>query len=264
MNTPLSIDELRVLQSAFDAAVDHHSDSPRTYDIAALANTAAPAAGAGFLRSIMDNPAVAAAIQALILAAIAKLTAPKPAVVVPAPVPQPAPLPPYPAPTGPGTPDPTVYPTALTVDLDLFLAEGVPCPYRVEERDDCYEVIKTDGTTNLPIHGGAYLHAGYIGPDGKSITFDPGSPLDHTAKWTAIRLGRNQTSVSCGPGNPAQEGGSREVANFRLAEYERTRGMDVPVHFPPSANETVVEIVLSVETPAGVVTSKPVRFPKVS
>lgn len=263
MNTPLSIDELRVLQSAFDAAVDHHSDSPRTYDIAALANTAAPAAGAGFLRSIMDNQAVAAAIQALIQAAIAKLTATKPAVVA-------APPPVVVLPPAPATPTVAVnvplaiYPTALTVDLDLFLAEGVPCPYRVEEFPDHYEVIKTDGTSNLPIHGGAYLHAGYIGQDGKSITFDPGSPLDHTAKWTARRVGTGRGEVFCGPGNPAKEGGSREVANFRLAEYERTRGMDVPVHFPPSANETVVEIVLSVETPAGVVTSKPVRFPKVS
>lgn len=262
MDTPLSIDELRVLQSAFDAAVDHHSDSPRTYDLAMLANSAAPAAGTGFVKSLLDNPAVAAAIQALILAAIAKLTAPKPPVVVTPPAPPP--VAPQPAPAPVPTPDPTVYPTALTVDLDLFLAEGVPCPYRVEEREDFYEVIKTDGTTNLPIHGGAYLHAGYIGPDGKSITFDPGSPLDHTAKWTARRVGTVRGEVFCGPGNPAKEGGSREVANFRLAEYERTRGMDVPVHFPPSANETVVEIVLSVETPAGVVTSKPVRFPKVS
>jgi len=148
---------------------------------------------------------------------------------------------------------------SLTVNLDLFLAEGVDCPYKVEETPNFYQVIKTDGTSNLPIHGGAYLHAGYLDAQGNGIAFAPGSPLDHTAVWTAKRV-VDGTTVFCGPGNPAREGGDRAVANFRLAEYERTRGMDVPIHFPESANEQMAEVTLS----AFGLTSKPIRFPKVS
>lgn len=170
----------------------------------------------------------------------------------------PQPTQPVSQPPQPTAPNPLAQVAALTVNLDLFLAEGVPCPYRVEEFPDYYQIIKTDGTEALPIHGGAYLHAGYLDAQGEPIKFEPGSPLDHTAIWIAKRVSDGLT-VWCGPGNPAKEGGDRAVANFRLAEYERTRGMDVPVHFPTAADESTEEIMLKV----GGLISKPVRFPRI-
>lgn len=255
--------EVAVLQGLLGKAADHYDPAKpeATYDIDALAGQATALAGRGIVGTVFSDPALIALIQAALALALQKLTAPK------GPKPDPGrSIPGAPPPSAPPIApvvDERIWPAALTVDLDLFLAEGVPAPYRVVEHEDCYEVIKTDGTTNLPIHGGAYLHAGYLDAQGKSITFEPGSHLDHTAVWTMRRVG-GRLSVFCGPGNPAKEGGDRDVANFRLAEYERTRGMDVPAHFPPAADNTVSEVVLSVDTPNGTVTSKPVRFPKVS
>lgn len=251
----------KAMAAIFAAAVDHHDPSKPevTHDLDALARRAAGLdSGGGFMKTLLNTPASAQLIATLLAALVARLT-PQPA--------QPAQPQIGPTPTSTTTtPEAIVWPVSLTVDLDLFLGDelNTPCPYRVEEREDCYEVIKTDGTTNLPIHGGAYLHAGYIGPDGKGIQFEPGSKLDHTAIWVASRVGNERASVWCGPGKPAAEGGTRVVANFWLKEYERTRGMDAQVKFPPSANDTVVEIALRVDTPNGPILSKPVRFPKVS
>jgi hypothetical protein len=201
--------------------------------------------------------------------------------VVPSPTPLPTPFPtpvppftppvllPFPTPTTP--PVSLLWPTSLTLDLDLYLPENVSCPFRYEELPDHYDIIKTDGTTNLPIHGGAYLHAGYRDAQGVPINFEQrGTPyLYNTAIWTArvisspnpARVGMTDSIKSV---NGATERTSNNVANFRADEYTRTGGMDVPVHFPPDCNEEVIEIGLEVMAPLGLVTTKPVRFPKIS
>ncbi len=260
----MNTNELLGLVTVLAKAADHHDPNTTTeHNIQTLAQDAAGIAPSGGLAAIfnvlLSNPAVVAALLAAIMGLLNKPAAQPAQPAPPAPPEPPAPHPPAPHPTGPTAPaDPLSQVAALTVNLDLFLAEGVPCPYRVDEFPDYYQIVKTDGTDALPIHGGAYLHAGYLDAQGNPITFDPGSPLDHTAVWTATRVDGG-LSVFCGPGNPAKEGGDRDVANFRLAEYERTRGMDVPIHFPPTADKTIAQVTLTV----GKLVSKPIRFPRI-
>jgi hypothetical protein len=172
-------------------------------------------------------------------------------------------------------PEPTglVWPTSLSLDLDLYLPGNVPAPFTTVEQVDHYDIVKSDGTSNLPIHGGAYLHAGYYDAEGPINFEQRNTPyLYKTSRWTAkvissprgARIGMTD-SIEWDAATSTVKRTDNQVANFRADEYERTGGMDVPVHFPPDCDEEVIEIGLEVlGGPAGIVTTKPVRFPKIS
>jgi hypothetical protein len=166
-----------------------------------------------------------------------------------------------------------VFPTSLGINADLMLVGNVLCPATFEDHGDYYEAIKADGTSNLPIHGGAQLHAIYYDDQGAINWTETNSPdfrantnLFNTARWIARcisgpKAGQTDKIETI---NGVVTRTDKNVANFQAAEYARTGGMDVPVHFPPEMNECVVEIGLEVDGPNGVITTPPIRFPKIS
>lgn len=196
----------------------------------------------------------------------------------------PIPVVPPPGPTGvhvqPGTPsDSRIWPHALGFNLDLFDTldnQTAALPYAIEDAGDFYQLKKTSDTDNLPIHAGAYLHAIYFDENGHPFRFEdllpPALHLYGTAEWFAREVG-GQGRVSRlkvvdgqyvqvdGPGGRIVNWNNQAEAPL---EARRTGGMDVPVHFPPEANEAVIEIGFEVFAPTGIVTTKVVRFPKIS
>jgi hypothetical protein len=269
----MKVNELLGLLSVVQKAADHHDESKPnvTYDIGALASEAAAVSPSGGLASVfkelLDNKEVVGALLALLLAKLSKKDAPA---VVPAPA-VPATPASGPHPTAPVTSAPgQIWPTVLEVNLDLFDSaanESVGLPYKVDETDEAYVIIKTDGSTNLSIHGGAYLHAVYKDAQGPINFEDRGTPyLYGTAIWTATATdGSGSCTLALGDDRKYhQTDHGLRIVNFRAEEADRTGGMDVPVHFPPEANEKVIRIVLGVQTPTGPLGEKPLQFPMVS
>lgn len=156
--------------------------------------------------------------------------------------------------------------------VDTLENERKPLGYTIVETPEAYEIVLTDrGTTNFPLHGGAYLHAVYLDAQGVSINFEQrGLPeLYKTAIWEAESVdGAGVNTLAFDPtlGRYNQVDRGAHVANWNNEAEEpreatRTGGMDVPVHFPDDANDRVVRITLKL--PTGVV-AKPIQFPKIS
>lgn len=146
--------------------------------------------------------------------------------------------------------------------------------YTLIEHPDAYEIVLTDrGTSNFPLHGGAYLHAIYLDKDGVPINFEQrGLPeLYTTAIWQAeaidgVNMGIDTLAFDQALGRYNQVDQGAHIANWNNEAEEpreatRTGGMDVPVHFPDGANDRLVQI--TVMLPTGV-KAKPIRFPKIS
>jgi len=164
---------------------------------------------------------------------------------------------------------------SLTIEFELhdtLQNNRAPISYHFDETAEAYGVVLDNyGTTNLPIHSGAYLHAGYLDASGAGINFEQRNTLDlyNTAVWIARYLDGSGTSTlaydkSLGRYNQVDVGA--RVVNWNNEAEEpreatRTGGMDVPVSFPPEANDKVVEINLQV---GSVTHIKPIRFPKIS
>lgn len=268
---------MRQFLAVLNDAADHHDPSKPevTHDLNLLAAKATPAFSAsGVLGSLLNNPLVVSALIAWVTSTIEKLTAPKPPVVV-------DPRPPLSAPApGPWTtippPAPALFPSALSFDIDLFDNENKPCGFRVEDKGDYYQLVKTDGTDNMPIHGRAYLHAGYYDDAGLPINFEErGTPhLYGTAQWFAREVGGKGriSELRCEPGAKdtyVQVDKGDRIVNWNNEaelpkEARRTGGMDVALKFPPEADESVFDVGFYVDTPSGRVETKPVRWAKVS
>ncbi len=215
-----------------------------------------------------------------------------PAATPPAPAPVPFPFPPSTPPTAkPWTPPtgsgPVAVPPPASRAIDLVAGLGIefrledtlennraPIGYTINETPEAYEIVLANhGTTNFPLHGGAYLSAVYLDANGIPINFEQrGLPeLYNTAIWeakTVDGLGNAINTVAFDPalGRYNQVDQGAHVANWnnedeQPKEATRTGGMDVPVHFPDEANDRVIEITVKLAT--GVV-AKPIRFPKVS
>lgn len=164
---------------------------------------------------------------------------------------------------------------SVTIEFELHDTlenSRAPIQYHFNETTSAYEVVLDNyGTTNLPIHSGAYLHAGYLDAQGQGINFEQrGLPeLYNTAVWIARYVDGSGESVlaydkSLGRYNQTDKGS--RVVNWNNEAEEpreatRTGGMDVPVHFPPEANDKVVEITLVV---GAVIHDRPIRFPQIS
>lgn len=214
--------------------------------------------------------------------------APAAATVLPFPTPTaPAPaLPPgkpWTPPTGstPAPASPQASALALVAGLgiefelqDTLENERRPIAYTINETPEAYEIVLVNhGTTNFPLHGGAYLHAVYLDAQGVPINFEQrGLPeLYKTAHWEARTVDGGPLGINLLEFAPAldryvQVNQGAHVANWNNEAEEpreatRTGGMDVPVHFPDDANDRVVEITLLLSTG---VKAKPIRFPKIS
>lgn len=270
--------ELKGLRDVLLAARDHHDESKPEirHSLAALAESASRVTGdkASLFEILLSNPAVIAALLALLERKLGGAPAPQP---VP-PIGQPPTVAPG-TPSGPigSGPQPALlYPTDLRIDFDLFDHEGAPLAFRVEEKADCYEVVKLDGTSNLPLHSKALLRAGYC-LNGVPFKFEDQTPpalhLYHTARWVAREVGgkgRVSTLKASGKVYAQTNGKGGRIVNWNSEAEEpreatRTGGMDVPMKLPAEANDAVVEVNLEVDTPAGTIRhDKPIRFPKAS
>lgn len=207
-----------------------------------------------------------------------------PPLTFPAPVPTPPPTTkPWTPPTGstPAPVSPQAQALALVAGLgiefelqDTLENERRPIDYKITETAEAYEIeLLNHGTTNFPLHGGAYLHAVYLDAQGVPINFERrGLPeLYKTASWEARTvdggpLGINLLEFAPALGRYIQVDQGMHIANWNNEAEEpreatRTGGMDVPVHFPDDANDRIVEITLLL--PTGI-KAKPIRFPKIS
>lgn len=205
-----------------------------------------------------DEKDLVAALMAWVGAAPAEPAAP-PVVVVPGP-----PAPPKPPVVIP-TPEPEEPKLAeVRFDFEVYgrTADGQPpLAFKVVNQGAMDELVLVGGpTTNLPITSQMNLHLSYIGADGKPFSFPEGSIYDHSSQLRVEALD-GSGAVEIGPGRFAEmvtEG--VHVANFREAEYQRTRGMDPIVKFPPAANDKV--LVLMIE--AFGKRARALKLPKVS
>lgn len=181
-----------------------------------------------------DEKDLVAALMAWVGAAPAEPAAPPVVVVPPAP-----PKPPVVVPPAPPEPEMPKL-AAIEFDFEVYgrTADGQPpLSFQVVNQGAVDELVLVNGpTTNLPITSQLNLHLKYIGTDGQPFSFPEGSIYDHTSQLRVEALD-GSGAVEIGPGAYAEmitEG--VHVANFREAEYHRTRGMDPIVKFPPAAD----------------------------
>lgn len=248
----------------------HHDDNDgRVVDLGALATTmAASPSGRIALGEVVRDSGIIEALVAAIARRVARLLAGRqerqqPVETKPgqaAGAPEPAP----PKPAAPALP-----PVAsLTLDFNLFGREQdgyPPLEYELVELDDRYEVQLKGDTTQLAWGSKADLRVGFLDAAGKGIQFPEGSAYDHSTRFVAI----SDTGgvVTLGPGAEAEmRKSAADTPNFREAEYQRTRGMDVPLKFPRQTDGRVFEVNVEYVGPDGVTVRhhKPIRFPRIA
>lgn len=253
-----------------DAAVHHDPADKRTFDLEKLTDRVLSNREA--TRALVGETLRKADIVALLLQLVAQALSKK----LEKPAPAQPPVVAAPGGAGPApAPLPVLYPTDLRIDLDLVDANNDPIPFTVTDKGDHYAVELLGGTTNVPLRSKATLRAGYC-IDGKPFRFEGQTPpalhLYHTARWIAREVGGHRVSTleAVGKVYRQTDGAGGRIVNWNNEAEEpreatRTGGMDVPMKFPPDADEAVVEVTLEVDTPNGTVRhDKPVRFPKAS
>lgn len=186
----------------------------------------------------------------------------------------------------PNTPPPPppapvlLQPDSLGIEFDMRDRDDNLMGYRIEDKGAYYQVIKTDGTTALPLRSILSLRAVYQDEDGEPFRFEdqvpPALHLYGTAQWSFRAVdgsGKVTLGPARGPSAPGAIGGvvdeekveGLKVVNFKQGEAQRTGLMDVPAIVLEAANDKVLECGLRVTRPdGGIVAAKPVRFPLAS